>query len=85
MVIDRKVALIGTFNFDPRSINLNTEVGMVIPDTTTANELYHLITDDMKAENSWQISTTNNPDSEVSLWKRIKLTLLKWLPLEPVL
>jgi hypothetical protein len=58
---------------------------MVIPDTTTANELYQLITDDMKAENSWHISKNNNPDSEVSLWKRIKLTLLKWLPLEPVL
>ncbi|EGG93210.1 Phospholipase D/Transphosphatidylase [gamma proteobacterium IMCC1989] len=85
MVIDRKTALIGTFNFDPRSINLNTEVGMVIPDATTANELYQLITDDMKAENSWHILKNNNPDSEVSLWKRIKLTLLKWLPLEPVL
>lgn len=85
MVIDRKVALIGTFNFDPRSINLNTEVGMVIPDATTATELYHLISDDIKAENSWHISNHNHPDREAGLWKRIKLTLLKWLPLEPVL
>jgi putative cardiolipin synthase len=85
MVIDRKIALIGTFNFDPRSINLNTEVGMVIPDSTTAIELYNLIVDDMKTENSWHISKNNNPDDAVSLWKRIKLTLLKWLPLEPVL
>lgn len=85
MVIDRKTALIGTFNFDPRSINLNTEVGMVIPEAATANELYRLITDDMKAENSWHISKNNNPDNEVSLWKRIKLAMLKWLPLEAVL
>lgn len=85
MVIDRKIALIGTFNFDPRSINLNTETGMVIPDTTTATELYQLITDDMKAENSWHITKDRNPDAKASLWKRSKLTLLKWLPLEPVL
>jgi len=85
MVIDKKIAAIGTFNFDPRSINLNTEVGMIIPDEQTALELHHLISDDMKPENSWFISQNDNPDGIVSFKKKLILWGYKILPLEPVL
>ena len=30
MVVDGKIAYIGTYNFDPRSENLNTEVGVIV-------------------------------------------------------
>ena len=30
MIVDRRVAFVGTLNLDPRSIRLNTEVGVVI-------------------------------------------------------
>ncbi len=85
MVIDGETALIGTFNLDPRSINLNTEVAMIVPNKDIATELRQLILNDISAENSWQISENNNPDKTVSLWKRIKLKLLSWLPLDPIL
>jgi len=85
MVIDRATALIGTFNLDPRSIHLNTEVAMVVPNVDIATELSQLILDDMQPENSWQISKGTNPDKTVSLWKRMKLTMLTWLPLDPIL
>ena len=85
MVIDKKIAAIGTFNFDPRSINLNTEVGVIIPDDVTALELHDLISDDIKPENSWHIDKDNNPDKLVSFKKRLKLWAYKILPLEPVL
>jgi putative cardiolipin synthase len=85
MVIDKKIAVIGTFNLDPRSINLNTEVGMVIPDEATALELHQLISNDIKAGNSWHITKDKNPDGEVAIGKRIKLWFLSLLPLEPAL
>lgn len=85
MVIDKKIAAIGTFNFDPRSINLNTEVGVIIPDDVTALELHGLISDDIKPENSWHIDKDNNPDDIVSFKKRLKLWAYKMLPMEPVL
>ncbi len=85
MVIDKKIAAIGTFNFDPRSINLNTEVGIIIPEKEISAELYQLITDDMAPGNSWRILKDQNPDDTVSFWKRMKLFAFKLLPLEPVL
>jgi len=89
MVIDNQTALIGTFNLDPRSIHLNTEVAMVVEDTQTANELRQLILDDMSSDNSWHITPTllanQNPDKNVSTLKRLKLNMIKLLPLEPIL
>lgn len=85
MVIDKKIAAIGTFNFDPRSINLNTEVGVVIPDIASALELHQLISDDIKPGNSWRISEHSNPDSVVSFNKKLKLWFYKILPLDAVL
>jgi cardiolipin synthase C len=39
LVIDGKTLYIGTYNFDPRSQNLNTEVGVVIHDEALAREV----------------------------------------------
>jgi putative cardiolipin synthase len=36
-VIDRKSVFIGSFNFDPRSANINTELGVIIHDPKLAN------------------------------------------------
>ncbi len=85
MVVDQKTALIGSFNMDPRSINLNTEVAMVIPNADTASLLRGLILGDMHADNSWKVSEKSNPDKSASFWKRLKLMLLKLLPLQPIL
>ncbi|MEO7387335.1 MAG: phospholipase D-like domain-containing protein, partial [Gammaproteobacteria bacterium] len=32
-MVDERAVFIGTFNLDPRSQNLNTEVGVIIHDT----------------------------------------------------
>ena len=85
MVVDKKIAMIGTFNMDPRSIHLNTEVAMLVPDDTTANVLRELILDDMSEQNSWRITNQFNPDDRVSLGKRVKLLWYKLLPLQPIL
>ena len=85
LVIDQKTAIIGTFNFDPRSIHLNTEVALMMPDVAIAEELKALIIDDMKSENSWKVSRQFNADREVSFAKRFKLGFLKLLPLQAIL
>jgi putative cardiolipin synthase len=35
-IVDRKSVFIGSFNFDPRSININTEMGVIIHDPKLA-------------------------------------------------
>jgi putative cardiolipin synthase len=39
LVVDGRSAYVGTFNFDPRSQNLNTEVGVIVRDESLAREV----------------------------------------------
>ena len=73
MVIDSEIAVIGTFNLDPRSANLNTECIAVVYDTTIAAKLLEAMQNDMKPENAWQTTSEYNPDEEAGLSKRIKV------------
>ena len=85
MLIDDEKLYIGTFNLDPRSAHLNTEVGILVKNKTLARQLKQSIETDMLAENSWKISADNNPDDQVSLLKRVKVFSLSLLPIDPVL
>ncbi|MBV1905184.1 MAG: phospholipase D family protein [Pseudomonadales bacterium] len=85
MVIDGKTIFIGTFNLDPRSANLNTEVGVLIESKTLAHQLTESIERDVRTENSWQTTIKYTPDNEVSCSKRILLSLIKLLPIESIL
>ncbi len=73
MVIDGKTAVIGTFNLDPRSANLNTECITVIRDKKVASDLLQAIEADRQPENAWAVSLDNNPDKEAGWGKRIKV------------
>ncbi|MES9991843.1 MAG: phospholipase D family protein [Candidatus Thiodiazotropha sp.] len=84
LVIDDHIAYIGTFNFDPRSANLNTEVGLVIHDERIAQQVAQAIRQDMAPENSWQASDADE-HQEVSFSKKLKVYLWGLLPLEPIL
>ena len=85
MVIDDNTIFIGTFNLDPRSANLNTEVGVLIESKALASNLTAAIERDMHPENSWQTTRKYAPDYEVPRSKRLKLGLINLLPIEPVL
>jgi putative cardiolipin synthase len=84
MVIDGRVVYIGTYNLDPRSENLNTEVGAVIHDAGVARAVQALIETDMAPGNSWN-AATDPPDQMVSYWKNAAVRALQWLPLRPLL
>ena len=85
LVVDGRVSYIGTFNLDPRSANLNTEVGVVVDNAQIAAELSGSIETDLLPENSWSIRPDFNPDGEVGWGKRLKLWFYSLLPLNPVL
>ena len=73
MVVDEKIAVIGTFNLDPRSANLNTECVVAVYDSTIAANLFHAMVADMKPENAWHTTLTFNPDDEAGWWKNVKI------------
>jgi phosphatidylserine/phosphatidylglycerophosphate/cardiolipin synthase-like enzyme len=61
MVIDNRVAVIGTHNFDPRSENYNTEAAVIIEDAVFAQALAASIRRDIEPENSWVIAPRVKP------------------------
>ena len=83
MVVDGKIAYIGTFNFDPRSENLNTEVGVIVHHPALARRLQTLMENDMRPENSWHAA--DEPDQYVPLSRRGQVRLWQLLPLKPLL
>ncbi|RQW84875.1 MAG: phospholipase D family protein [Geobacter sp.] len=83
MVIDGETLFIGTFNLDPRSANLNTEVGILVNNPRLAAQVERNMERDMLPENSWDAA--DNPDRFAPVAKRRKVKLLQALPLTPLL
>ncbi len=96
-VIDRKRLYIGSANFDPRSVALNTELGLVIESAALAEEMAQSFED--AARNSYQLSLghghklcwTDSRDDEprsenvepgTTVISRLVVRLLARLPLE---
>ena len=83
LVVDRRVVYVGTYNLDPRSENLNTEVGVVIHDAAQAAAVAAAIDTDTLPANSW--SAAEGADRFAPLTKRVRVWLWSWLPLDPLL
>jgi cardiolipin synthase C len=56
VVVDRQRAFIGSPNVDPRSMVLNTEIGVVADSDELSRRLAELISRDMAPENSWRVT-----------------------------
>ncbi len=61
MVIDGRIGVVGSHNFDPRSDNFNTENLVIIPDKNFAQALAASIHHDMLPENAWTIAPRPKP------------------------
>ncbi len=96
--VDRERVFVGSFNFDPRSANLNTELGFIIDSPQLAARIESMFDEQIPAA-SYEVrlseqgrlywleqrdGTTVRYDSEpeVSFWKRATVMLLSWLPIE---
>lgn len=84
VVVDGETVFIGTFNLDPRSANLNTEVGVLVRNKAFARRVEASIESDMRPENSWD-AATGEGDAGVPLLKRLQVLLFRVLPLQPIL
>ncbi len=54
-VVDRQLVYIGSLNLDPRSVQLNTEMGLVISSPGLAAEVADIAERDMDPANSWRV------------------------------
>jgi len=72
-VIDEKIAVVGTFNLDPRSANLNTECVTIVRDDKIAGDLFRAMQEDRRPENAWHTTLKDNPDHEAGWWKRFRV------------
>jgi putative cardiolipin synthase len=94
-VVDRTRVFIGSFNLDPRSRNINTEMGIVIDSPELGEELADKIEFLMEPENSWRVETDENgkliwvsSDGTLtrqpaqSFWQRVQDVFFKIFPKE---
>ena len=80
-VLDDRLALIGSFNIDPRSQHLNTETAVAINDRTTAQQLTRYM--DAHKPNCTRITSSQlvapRESERLSAGKRLKVSFLKAL------
>jgi len=71
MVIDNEITVIGTFNLDPRSANLNTECVTIIHSKEVSKGVLEGMEIEFLPENAWHTTLNFNPDASAGA---IKLT-----------
>lgn len=54
-VYDRSAVFVGSFNLDPRSLLINTEMGVLVENKELANEIARMILRGMEFENSYRL------------------------------
>jgi len=64
MVFDRKTVFVGSFNLDPRSENLNTEIGLLVESSELGRAVAESIAIDMSPGNAWQVRLNDEGDTE---------------------
>ncbi len=96
--VDRERVFVGSFNFDPRSAHLNTELGFVIDSPQLAARIETMFDEQIPAS-AYEVrladdgrlywlerrnGTTVRHDNEpqAGFWRRASVTLLSWLPIE---
>jgi phosphatidylserine/phosphatidylglycerophosphate/cardiolipin synthase-like enzyme len=63
LVVDERMAFVGSFNFDPRSISLNTEVGLLVQDHDFTMAVKQAVERDIQPANSWVVAKRKEPRS----------------------
>jgi putative cardiolipin synthase len=61
-VVDGHIVFIGSMNFDPRSTNINTEMGIIIDSPGLGLEMLRLAERDMSPDNAWSVKVDEKGD-----------------------
>ncbi len=80
MVIDGHITVIGTFNLDPRSANLNTECVTVLYSDRIAARVLAGMEVEFRPENAWETTADHNPDANAGWMKRFKAWTRRVVP-----
>ncbi len=59
-IVDRREVMIGSFNFDPRSLSLNTEIGLVIHSSDLAAQVIKMFDEVTAPENSYHLVASDS-------------------------
>jgi putative cardiolipin synthase len=92
-VVDRRHVFVGSLNFDPRSVNINTEMGVLVDSPGLGEAMARLVERDTAPENAWRVTLDaagklawTNSDETVTrqparnFWQRIADGFFKLLP-----
>jgi len=80
MVIDHSTVVIGTFNLDPRSANLNTPCVAIMESVPMAAQVESLMLLELAPENAWHTTTEWDPDGAAGGWKQFQCWLRGIVP-----
>jgi cardiolipin synthase C len=97
-ISDRRYLFVGSMNLDPRSVQLNTELGFVIDSPELAEGLIEGIEAVLAPGSSWSVTMDEDglvwtgveggepasyrKEPRTSWWQRFKCALVGWLPIE---
>ena len=80
MVIDGHITVVGTFNMDPRSANLNTECVTIIYSDNVAAGVGRRMEEEFGPANAWETTRSANPDGHASGRKRMRAWFRRVVP-----
>lgn len=98
-IIDARTLFVGSLNLDPRSVELNSEQGLLVSDPVLAAQLVALFDNMTRPENAWAISWdptrkrllwrdadgVRDREPDAGLSRRAVARLAYWLPIDPLL
>jgi putative cardiolipin synthase len=79
-VVDGRVAMIGSHNFDPRSEGFNTENGLIVWDEVFARDLEEIIRRDIEPQNSWIVAMKPRGEQKESALEPVPKTIPQFKP-----
>jgi putative cardiolipin synthase len=96
--VDEKTGFVGSFNFDPRSISLNSEMGVLFEDEHLVAELRHHFQTEIAPEASYRLELRNKVlhwhgcdqgrmqdyahEPEAGIYRRVLAFFVRYLPIE---
>ncbi|MFL6708914.1 MAG: phospholipase D family protein [Massilia sp.] len=96
--IDGDQLFVGSFNFDPRSTRLNTEMGLIIDSVPLARQLAERMAT-LPADRAYEVRLgedgkliwlehkggavlRHTEEPDAGFWRKLEVTVLSWLPIE---
>ncbi|WP_370979841.1 phosphatidylserine/phosphatidylglycerophosphate/cardiolipin synthase family protein [Agaribacterium sp. ZY112] len=97
-VVDRRYSFIGSYNFDPRSMDINTEIGLLIDSPEFAKKVIKVLDSGIEPGNAWKLELDEQhqrlewhdqqgspalyKEPHSTWWQRFKTSILRMLPIE---